>query len=437
MKKLYSIVVLTTAVFLSFAASAQEAKYENPIGLRYIGTIKNPRVTPASCYLTRNPMNEQAFLWTPKGSEILYTDVSTGGPRAWNWSCEGGIMNSTTLQDGFVTYNTRGTYNFPSLEVTFADDVKKTYAPEWKMKVGGVAELCLADTRTWLETYALGINQYPGDNLGVLGGANKLDIEGVGNFYMMPGNEIYLDGVNVYLQKKPTKWPEGRKITVAVYMSDIDVQTGSVTFTAPLSTLESGFFGLDDIKTEADGAWVPVEDGAVMQLKFQNPIDLYGKPFIFISVSGWGDDFSKEDFTILMDVMPNQIMKPEDAQNLLAHNSFARLKGETDYLRPVSFYGGNYGSFMICPLVRGYETPQTSGVSNISAEKEGKVVCAVSGGIAKLAGADGAFVVYSTSGVMQHIGTINGGQASFDVAGWTHGIYIVRDARGNTVKFKV
>ena len=71
------------------------------------------------------------------------------------------------------------------------------------------------DTREWQTTYALGYQKYSDIN-GVLGGANKLAIEGVGNFYMMPGNEIWLDGVNIYLQAKPTKWPTGRKITITV-----------------------------------------------------------------------------------------------------------------------------------------------------------------------------------------------------------------------------
>lgn len=47
--------------------------------------------------------------------------------------------------------------------------------------------------------------------------------------------------------------------------------------------------------------------------------------------------------------------KPLDqvtASNRLAHNSFARLKGENDYLRPINSYGGGLGSFAICPLVR-------------------------------------------------------------------------------------
>ena len=433
MTKLYSFLVLAAAVSLS--AFADDAVYENPTGLRYVGAIGDQRITPASSYLSRNPINENAFLWTPKGSTIMYTDKSTGSPKAWNWSCDGATPSVITQQDAIVTYNEVGTYNFPTETVTFADG-QKTYAPELKMKVGGVAELCLADTREWQTTYALGYQKYS-DIDGVLGGANKLAIEGVGNFYMLPGNEIFLDGVNVYLQAKPTKWPAGRKITITVYMSVIDPTSGSVSFTDSFRTLESGTITLDKIKTTEDGYWVPIVGGAVMPIRFSEPVDLYGKPFIFISVSGWGTDYTQEDLTMLMDVMPNQIMKGEDAQNMIAHNSFARLKGETDYLRPVSYYGGNYGSFMICPLVRGYETPQQSGIANVATDTTAAVKCTVSGGTATLTGADGAFTVYTISGAVQYSGTIDGGQDSFDTAGWAHGIYIVRDAAGNTAKFKV
>lgn len=433
MTKLYTFLVLATAV--SFSALADDAVYENPKGLRYIGTIGDQRVNPACSYLSRNPINEKAFLWTPVESTVMYTDKSTGSPKAWNWICDGATPSEITQQDALVTYNKPGTYNFPAETVTFASG-QKTYAPEWKIKVGGVAELCLADTREWQTTYALGYQKYSDIN-GVLGGANKLAIEGVGNFYMMPGNEIWLDGVNIYLQAKPTKWPTGRKITITVYMSEIDPTNGSVSLTAPLRTIESGTITLDQIKTTEDGVWVPIQGGAVMPVRFSEPVDLYGKPFIFISVSGWGTDYTQEDLTILMDVMPNQIMKEEDAQNMIAHNSFARLKGETDYLRPVSYYGGNYGSFMICPLVRGYETTQQSGISNVATESATAVKCTVSGDIATLNGEDGTFTVYGISGAVQHIGTADGGEASFNVAGWAHGIYIVRDAKGNTAKFKI
>ena len=431
MAKLYSTLLISLT--MAFAAFSQEASYKNPIGLRYIGTIENPRVNPACSYLSRNPMNNQAFLWTPKGSTVMFEDSSTGSPKAWKWSIEGADADRTNLQDLTVTYNTAGTYAFPSQTVTFADG-DKTYTPDLKMKVGGVAELCLADTREWINTYALGVQSYGTTERGVLGGANSLGVAGVGNFYMLPGNEIFLDGVNVYLNAKPSKWPAGRKIIVSVYMSSIDPSTGSVTFTAPMQTLESAFIDNSDIKTTDDGVWVPVKNGAVIPVKFQNPVDLYGKPFIFISVSGWGTEYGKEDMAILMDVMPNVVMQPENANNLLAHNSFARLESEEDYLRPVSYYGGNYGSFMICPVIRGYETP--SGLGNILVDPENPLRCTVSGSTVTIAGADGTYYICDIAGRIRHSGTIADGSATFDTAGMPGGVYIVRDASGHAVKVK-
>lgn len=67
MKKFYTI--LASLAILSATATAQEAAYENPIGLRYIGTIagnlEEGDPTPVAHYATRNPMNEGAFYWIP------------------------------------------------------------------------------------------------------------------------------------------------------------------------------------------------------------------------------------------------------------------------------------------------------------------------------------------------------------------------------------
>lgn len=71
MKKLYTSIFLSAAV--SFAAIADQASYENPTGLRYIGTIGDQRTEPVCSYLSRNPMNENAFLWTPAGSKVMYS----------------------------------------------------------------------------------------------------------------------------------------------------------------------------------------------------------------------------------------------------------------------------------------------------------------------------------------------------------------------------
>lgn len=297
--------------------------------------------------------------------------------------------------------------------------------------MGGVAELCLADCREFGTTYGLGTNFYDKDNgatNGCLGGTNKLDIAGVGNLYMFSLEEGFLDGVNVYLTTKPTRWKPGATIRVRVWMPQLG--ENDILFTAV--PIDGEYVKFEDIKTADDGAWVPVKDGAVIQVRFSSPIDLYGKQLLFIDVDGWSDDPATEDFHMLMDVMPNKVMAPEHASNRLAHNSFVRLNGENDYLRPVSYFGGNYGSFMICPLVRGGETP-IGAVSSIKTTE--RLGYRTEGSSIVLTGNDGRFEVFNISGTLCHTGKISEGKAS--IPDLLPGIYVARNESGQTVKFTI
>lgn len=430
MKKFY--LLLSLAMFGAGAAVAQEASYDHPIGLRYIGTIENPDPQPVCSYATRNPMNEGAFLWAPVGSTVKYTDTSTGAPLSWKWEVEGGELSNATTQDALVTYNNKGTYNFPRLTVGYGSG-NSVAEPGYKLKVGGVAELCHADTRKWTETYALGVNMYDkvnGAQNGSLGGTNNLGIVGVGSLYMMSIEEGFLDGVNVYFHHKPKRFKEGAKVGIRIWMANIgqyDVQLASIP-------LEGDVIPFENLKEESDGVWVPIEGGAVAQMKCSSPVDLFGKPFIFIDVYGWSNDPASEDLQMLMDVMPNVQMQPEHAQNLLAHNSFVRLENEDDYMRPVSFFGGNYGSFMICPVVRGGETPVVS-VSVAEAETAPKLGCAVDATTVTLTGADADYTIYNVSGSSCLSGAIVGGKAVIDSSLLAPGVYIVGTAAGQSAKF--
>lgn len=376
-------------------------------------------------------MNEGAFLWAPKGSKVKYTDTSAGAPLYWLWECEGGEIENDSRQDAIVTYPEVGVYKFPSLTVEY-DEYESTYAPDYKIKIGGQAELCLADTREWINTYALGVNYYDNENgskLGCLGGTNSLDIIGVGNLYMMSVEDGYLDGVNVYLHHKPTRYAEGAKLGIRIWMANI----GQYDMSLAYIPIEGDLIPFEDIKEKEDGVWVPISGGAVAQMKCTEPIDLFGKPFIFIDVYGWSDEPENEDLAMLMDVMPNKQMEPEYAQDMLAHNSFVRLDGENDYIRPVSYYGGNYGSFMICPVVRGAETPQ-SGINTMATSTRQPLQWRINGGQLQVAGIDGNFTVTNMSGATIANGRIVNGIGTTDAGALGHGVYLLSTDKGASAK---
>ena len=428
MKKFYLSIITLLA---TTSMLAQEASYEMPAALRYLATLGDKQ-KPVCNLTTRNPMNNGATLWAPVGSTVTYRDNSTGAPQGWTWESEGGKIANANAQDALVTYPKTGTFNFPKLTVGFANGTQ-TANPDLKLKVGGVAELCLADCREWLKTYALGVNYYDnvnGAENGSLGGTNARDIIGIGNLYMTSIEDGFIDGVNVYLPSKPTKWKSGARIGIRLWMASLTENSIQLTGIP----LEGGEIKFEDIKTADDGAWVPVKGGAVINFKCAEPIDLFGKPLIFIDVYGWSNDPKTEDFKMLMDVMPNKQMEPEFASNMLAHNSFVRLKGEDDYMRPVSYYGGNYGSCMICPLVRGGETPVGS-ISTVATDSANPFNVTVDGDNMTITGDDAAFSIFNMAGQTCLSGNISNGTAQISIAQLSKGIYVVRTSTGHAVKF--
>lgn len=432
MKKFY--IFLSTLIASSIMGLAQEAAYELPTPLRYLATISNAKHKPVCNLTTQNPINDGAYLWAPVGSTVTYIDASTGAPQSWLWETTGGNVGNGSSQDARITYPTTGTFTLPKLTVGF-ESGQQTVASDLKLKVGGVAELCLADCREWLTTYALGVNTYDqanGAERGSLGGTNTLDITGVGNLYMTAIEDGFLDGANIYLPSKPTKWKEGAKIGVRVWMANI-TETNLLLTAIPI---EGGEIKFEDIKTADDGVWVPVKNGAVIQFRCTEPIDLYGKPLLFIDVYGWSNDPATEDFKMLMDVMPNQEMAPENASNMLAHNSFVRLKDENEYMRPVSYFGGNYGSFMICPLVRGGETPFGS-IRELATDIVSPLHVTVGLDEIILSGADAPVEIINLTGYVCLKGNITDGSAAFSTMALQKGVYVARSATGQTIKFIV
>lgn len=409
------------------SSASQDASYQLPVPLAYLGTVAKSDNAVCNLLFRHKAVNEGAYMLASADKAVTYKDLSSGFPAAWKWNLPGTDTPVVSTQDANVTYSTPGVFDFPTLQVTTSNGTS-SYNPGLKMKVGGKAEITTIDCRSWGETYMLSALQY-GDK-GFLGGTNSLDLVGFGNLFMLGTDDVYLDGVNVYLLHKPTKFKENATLKLQVWMTDISTDGVSLAYTP----VEGAFLKMKDIKADGeDGAWTPIEGGAVAQFKFDEPLSMYGKTTFFVSVEGFGDDPASEDFAMLLDMM-GKPMDEVTASNLLSHNSFARLKGENDYLRPINSYGGGTGTFAICPLIsfpgslsaiRGVTTSDKVGL---------KVHFCDDSSIEVLSSVDGRVVVYDVLGQKISMGTIESGRGVISVPSADHGLFIVKGPNDKTAK---
>ena len=425
------------------------AMYAMPEVLRNLGT-KTTENKPVCNLLTRHSsINNYAYLWAPLGTAVKYNDLSTGNPTAWQWNTPGAVAQDYTTQNIEAIYLEEGIYDMPTLNVTYADGSNSSYTPTMsmttkggieKVKTGGVAEITTIDMRRHDDlmgydsnaTYMLGAIEYnQGSEKGYVGGTNNTNVVGWGNLFMVGQDDTYLDGVNIYLHHKPTKYKEGARILLQVWMCSITEQ--SVLFTQyPLEAIHIPF---ENFKADGeDGAWALTYDGAVANITFESPIDLYGKAYFFVSIGGFSQDPDTEDFCLLTDVKGVELSMEESA-NLLAHNSFGRLEGEHDFLRPISSYGGGNASFAICPVIR-------SGISSVDdpfgAVESVKLPTFQSGannGNIYIMSAEACNVgIYDIAGALVMSAQVGEGETVLNAQSLKDGIYIVRASNGNAVK---
>lgn len=398
-----------------------------PVPLTYLGTISQSDNAVCNLLFRHKDINGGAYLLASADKQVSFVDQSAGNPSSWQWSVPGSETPVVNTKDAKVTYSTPGVFALPTLQVSTSSGTS-SYSPGLTLKVGGQAELTTMDCRSWGETYMLSALQY-GEN-GFLGGTNSQDMVGYGNLFMLGTDDVYLDGVNVYLLHKPTKFKENARLKLQVWMPDIS--TGGVTLA--YTPVEGAFLKMKDIKADGeDGAWAPIEGGAVAQFKFDEPLSMYGKTTFFVSIEGFSNDPSNEDFVMLMDVM-GKTMDEVTASNLLSHNSFVRQNGESDYLRPVNAYGGGTGTFAICPLI---SFPGSLSRVDAVKAKEGQSFLAhfVSNSVIEVvSSAQGPVVIYNASGQKLAQGVVSNGRTVVDVPHAGHGIYVVKGPGNQSAK---
>lgn len=447
--------IFTGLCYFTTTAVASDALYAMPAVLSNLGT-HTAENKPVCNYLTRHKaINGGAFLWAPYDTPVLYLDQSTGNPSAWNWTIPGAIETTQTTQNAEARYASEGIFAMPTLSVTTANGTD-SYTPAMSMtaaggseliKVGGTAEITTADMRVAASmydpatnfsypsnaTYALGAMTYD-NNGGYVGGTNNRGVVGWGNLFMVGHDELELVGVNVYFNHKPTKYADGAKVTLNVWMPLIT--ESAIYLTQNPNTggypLESAYINYSDIKADGeDGAWSFTYEGAVANITFPNPIDLYGKPYIFISLDGFSQDPANDDLCLMADIKGAALDEVQQA-NLLAHNSFGRYNGEYEYNRPIASYGGGNGSFMICPVIRSYHSP--AAIDNITADTDNFNARFIGVQLVVESAFDDTISLYDLSGKLVLSHSINAGTTTIPAEAIASGLYIVKSSQGNAVK---
>lgn len=410
------------------ATQTPTASYKLPVPLSHLGTIAQSDNAVCNLLFRHKDINDGAWLLASSDKPVTYFNQTASTAATYQWTVPGTTPSTLSSVDADVTYSAPGTYAMPTLKATDNGGTSSYQAP-YTVKVGGTSEITTMDCREWGSTYMLSAAQY-GNGQGYVGGTNAVNIVGYGNLFMLGTDDAYLDGVNVYLLKKPTMYKEGAALRLQVWMTNITT-TGIQLAYLPV---EGAFLKMSDIKADGeDGAWAPIYGGAVAEFKFDTPLSMYGKTTFFVSIEGFSNDPLTEDFVMLEDMIGKQLDEV-DASNMLCHNSFARQMGETDYLRPVSMYGGGTGSFAICPIVRIPGDP--SGISSAStgATKRLSAHFTNDNTIAVAAPADGDVSVCNASGAVLARGKVEGGQALVSVPSATHGLYVVNGPDGHTAK---
>lgn len=413
----------------ALARDAEGAEYSYPVGLRNLGMIGQDDNACCNFLSFNKVINRDAYMWAPMGETVSYIDNSSVQAVDYHWFIPGADATELETQDADAVYNTSGIYDFPTMTVKDGAGQTYTYTAAGKLKVGGKGEICTSnmlrlgtDAKDPATTAVIGQRPFGQEGTGYLGGTNSLNLVGYGNLFMIAHPEASITSVRAYLPEVP-KHEEGAELLMQIWYP----LTGENSIQLMGLPLEAVTLSMDDIKETTD---TKLKKAAVAEFKLSEPLKISDKPFFLVTIEGFGTDPSKENFRLYIDVKPVE-MDESMAGNLLAHNSYCRLKGEDDYLRPINYYGGQLGeSFMICPVI---DTHTEEGVGIQGVEALQPAHAQYKDGVLSLSseGAEQA-VVYNVGGEKVVNAALDGGQADVR-AHLAKGIYLVRFMKGGKV----
>lgn len=429
-------------------ASSVSTKADEPLSVKYeypyvnfsAEGSKNGGVYTNYISFNKQINTEGAYLITPINSILNYFDFSTPDWLSADWNkIPGGVaQNALTDQDLDVKYPVAGVYDFPTVKVTTSAG-EGIFTASGKLKVGGKAEVSLADMRTINETYFPSYLKYNNTIYGWPSGSNGRSFEGFGNVFCIGQEEAKLEAVSVYCVANPVSTDPNRELVMKVYVPEISQRDFKIQESKLLGTAKLKF---SDIIADADeqlGVSAKNDDGSrkavfgLARFTFEQPITVPST--FFVAVSNFGNDVVGGDkFIIYFDAYAPNII---DSNTLLSNTSWvfctnileAGIEGwmPASTYHPASAAKTDNATLMICPqLDFGSGDPTSIGKTD-SGKTSNMAYVNESGLVLQYEESASQVLIYNSVGQLVYQKELgHKGSFSLPVEGWNKGLYIVK-----------
>lgn len=217
---------------------------------------------------------------TVAGSEVTFTDKSTGSPSRWNWYFEGGTPSSSVLNSPTVTYEEPGTYNVKLVIGRSGDSTSVTKDGFITVGYPDVTAAFSTDKNTIVEGEAVTFtDESEGFPTGWLW--EFIPAGGTPTSSTDQNPVVTFESAGVYTVKLTVTNPKGSDEVVKTdYLTVIDPNSVVAEFTSDvITTYTGGSVQFTDASQGLATAWSwTFEGGTPSTSSEQNPVVTYGTP---------------------------------------------------------------------------------------------------------------------------------------------------------------
>ncbi len=209
----------TVSLTVGRGSETATATRENYVVVKAQAPTAAISVSPAPYY------SPEASIVVPLGTEITYSDASTGAPTAYSWTLTGADVENSTASSVTVKYAAEGMYD---VDLTVSNEAGSSSAYITGIKAGG-------KTPVWNISAAENANLAPVDLswYGYYCGTNWLGMEAFAERFEAPMAEATISAVNVYFAVADVASPDA-PVKVEICAQGADGMPGDVLASAAM-----------------------------------------------------------------------------------------------------------------------------------------------------------------------------------------------------------